>query len=247
LRNRNFAIGTTLITVVGAVLYGTLAMLPLFLQNLLGYTSEQSGLSISPRGIGSFLTIILIGKLVTKVDNRILTSLGFLALGYSCYLLGNLNLNIGMNNVIWPNILSGVALGMLFIPLSTLSFATLKTEELGNATGIYNLMRNIGGSIGISIISNSLSNRAQIHQASLVSHLTPYDQVYQQRLSDISHFLALKSGMVTAAQQAQTLIYSILVKQSVLWAFIDNFRAYFIICIALIPLIWLFKKVKPKG
>jgi len=242
--NKNFAVGVLLVTAVGAVLYGTLAMLPLYLQLLMDYTSELSGLSISPRGIGAFFTIILVGRLVNKVDNRILTVLGFIVLGYSCHILGNINLYIGMGNIIWPNILSGVALGLIFIPLSTLSFATLKNEELGNATGIYNLMRNIGGSVGISAVSNSLSTQAQVHQANMVSYLTPYDITYQQRLADIAQYLSLKSGTTEASQQAQGVIYGTLVKQASLWAFVDNFRGFFILCMILIPLIFLFKNVK---
>ena len=243
-KNRNFAVGTVLISVVGAVLYGTLAMLPLFLQNLMAYPAEQSGLTITPRGVGSFITIIIIGRIVNSIDNRLLVGLGFLLLAYSNYLLGNINLEIGMNNIIWPNALSGVALGLIFIPLASLTFATLENPEIPNATGIFNLMRNIGGSVGISAVVTLIADQAQLHQNYMVSNLTPYSHEYVQTLQALSGTLAVKLGSVNGAQEAQGLIYNTLVGQANLWGFIDNFRLFGIICFVLIPLVLLLEKPK---
>ncbi|OGI17886.1 MAG: EmrB/QacA family drug resistance transporter [Candidatus Melainabacteria bacterium RIFOXYA12_FULL_32_12] len=245
LKDRNFAIGVILMTVVGAILYATLAMLPLFLQTLMNYDAQTSGLTISPRGIGSFLTIVIVGRIfINRIDNRILVVAGFLMLGISNFMLGNINLNIGIGNVIWPNVLSGVGLGLIFIPLTNLTFSTLKNELISNGTGIFNLMRNIGGSIGISIVASLISRYSQIQQNYMVSHLTPYDPIYQQKLQVAGQYLSLKTGVVTATHQAHALFYGILVKQATLWGFIINFRLFGIICILLIPLIFFFQKIK---
>ena len=245
LKNRNFAIGVFLITVVGAVLYGTLAMLPLFLQTLLGYTAEKSGLVISPRGIGSFLTIIVVGKLVGKMDNRILIILGFILLGISNIILGNINLVIDMSTIIWPNILMGVSLGLIFIPLTTMTLGTLKNEYIANGTGIFNLMRNIGGSIGISGVTTYLSTYAQVHQNHMSAYLNPYNPVYQERFNSIVNYQSQYTDIVSATKQAQGIIYGILLKQANLWGFIENFRLFGFISLLMIPLVFLFKKTNP--
>lgn len=247
LKNRNFATGIFLMAFVGAVLYGTLAMLPLFLQTLMGYTAGLSGLTISPRGIGSFLTIVIVGKITGIIDNRILIISGFILLAVSNFILGNINFNISMSNIIWPNMLMGVSLGLIFIPLTTMTFSTLKNEFIANGTGIFNLLRNIGGSIGISAATSLLSTYSQIHQTYMISNLTPYNPIYQQQLHSATKFLALKSGTVLAAQQAQGLFYGILVKQASLWGFIENFRFYGLICLFLLPFVFIFKKEKNNG
>jgi MFS transporter, DHA2 family, multidrug resistance protein len=244
-RDRNFAVGIALITVVGSVLYGTLALLPLFLQTLMGYNAETSGLTISPRGIGSFLTIVIVGRiLINKIDNRLLVVLGFLLLGYSNLMLGDINFSIGISNIVLPNVLSGVALGLIFIPLSNLTFNTLSVEKIANGTGIFNLMRNIGGSIGISLVAEILSRFSQVHQTYLVAHTTPYDPIYVEKLQEAAQFFALKSGTVMGALQAQGLMYQTVLRQANLLGFVTNFRLFGLICFVLLPLILLFKKVK---
>lgn len=244
LKDRNFAIGTILITVLGAVLYGTLAILPLFLQTLLGYSAELSGFAISPRGVGSFLVIIIMSRIITKVDGRLLTAIGFVLLAYSCYLLGVLNLDISLDNVIWPNIINGAALGFIFIPLSTITFATLSNEEIAMGTGLFNLMRNIGGSVGISAVTTLLANHSQMHQSYMVSNLNQYNPIFRHYLSTASNYLSVHFGSVNAITKANGLIYNKLLVQANLFSFMDNFRIFSFLCLLLIPLIFLFKVPK---
>lgn len=246
-KDRNFALGTVLSTFLGAVLYGTLAMLPLFLQNLLRYPAEQSGIAISPRGIGSMLVIVLVGALSNKVDDRLLIAIGFGVLSLSCFMLGNLNFNTSMNSFIWPNILNGAALGFIFIPLTTITVSTITNKEMENATGIFSLTRSIGGSIGISIVSTFLSRNAQIHQNYMVSHISPTNPAYQERIHALTHFFASKTDIVSASKQSQAVIYSELIKQSNLWGFVDNFRLFGIICLVIVPTVFLVKRVKAKA
>ncbi len=247
LLNRNFAIGTALITVVGAVLYSTVALLPLFLQTLMGYTALQSGLTVSPRGIGALVAVFIVGRIITFTDCRILTGVGFTVLAGSVYWLGNINLDIGMANVVWPNIVSGMALGLIFVPLTTITMGTLENEQIGNASGIFNLMRNIGGSFGISAVTTYLARDAQAHQAVMVAHMTPYNTPFTQQLNQIQHYLTTYFTPVEAFQKAYGLLYGILIKQATLLAYIDNFRLLAILSLLCIPTVLLFKKVKIKS
>ncbi|HKP11421.1 MAG TPA: DHA2 family efflux MFS transporter permease subunit [Blastocatellia bacterium] len=247
LKNRNFAVGTALIAVVGLVLYGTTALLPLFLQNLLGYSALQSGLAVSPRGFGSMLAMILVARLIGLIDSRWLIGFGFGILGLSVIWLGGINLNIAPSTILWPIVISGLAMGFIFVPLSTTAVGTLRNEEMGNATGLYNLMRNIGGSIGISAVTTMLARGAQTHQVPLTSHLTPYDATFQQQLQAMTAKLAPQVGQVAAQAKAMAMMYGTVVKQAMLLAFVDEFRLLGLLCLLCIPTVLLLKRAKSRG
>jgi DHA2 family multidrug resistance protein len=246
LRDRNFLTGSVLITVVGAVLYGATALLPLFLQTLLGYPALQSGLAVSPRGIGSFVAMFLVGRLVGRVDARLLLLFGFLALGYSAYALGNLNLQISPMDVVWPNVINGLALGFIFVPLTTSAMGMLRNEEIANATGIYNLVRNIGAAAGIAMMTTFLARGAQEHQAVLVSHMTPYDTAYEQQLHGIESALTPYSGPYEAGRTAQAVMGAQLVRQATLWAYVDDFRLLAVMALACLPGLLLLRGLRHK-
>jgi DHA2 family multidrug resistance protein len=248
LKNRNFAIGTILITVMGVVLYGSIALLPLFLQTLMGYPATASGMAVSPRGFGSILSMLIVGRLVGRVDGRWLIMFGFAVLAYSTYMLAGLNLDIAMSNVVWPNIISGCAMGFIFVPLTTMAMGTLPNEQVGNASGVYNLMRNTGGSIGIAAVTTMLARGAQAHQSAIASHLTPYDPVFQERLRQIAAAIGLRGGGTGGAmQQALASVYGVVLRQSMLMSFIDNFRLLSFMCLLCVPAALLFKKVRARG
>jgi DHA2 family multidrug resistance protein len=246
LRNRNFGAGVILITTLGAVLYGSTAALPIFLQTVMGYPALQSGLALSPRGIGAFVMNFVVGQLVGRIRNRFLMFIGFTLLSVSCFWLANINLEMAMWNVVAPSVLNGVALSFIFTPLTTAATGHLRQAQMGNATGIYNLMRNLGGSFGIALVSTLLVRRAQVHQALMVSHLTPFDPAYVQELGTIAQALSSQSGPVQAQMQAQGLIYGVLQGQANLWAFVENFRLFGLLCLCCLPLILLFKKVRKR-
>lgn len=244
-RDRNFSTGTAIVTLIGAVLYATTALLPLYLQSLMGYSAYLSGLVISPRGIGAFIVALIIGRVIGWVDARILVAGGLATLGITCYQLGDINLGIGFMNILWPIVGTGIAMSAIFVPLSTLTMGTLHAEDIGNATGIFNLMRNIGGSIGISMTTTMLARMSQTHQAILVSHLTPYDPNYQHTLQ-IAQSLVLRTGAGITSLLPHQLIYNELLRQSLLMAYIDNFRWLGILCLFCIPTVLLFRKVEFK-
>jgi DHA2 family multidrug resistance protein len=244
--DRNFAVGTALMAAMGAVLYGSIALLPLFLQTMMGYPATTSGMAVSPRGFGSVASMLIVGRLVGKIDSRVMIIFGFSLLAYSTWLLAGINLDIAMSNVIWPNIISGFAMGFIFIPLTTTAMGTLPNSQLGNASGIFNLMRNTGGSIGIALVTTMLARGAQTHQAAMVSHLTPYDPAFQQRMQQIQGALGAHGGG-NVMQQAYMAIYGTLVKQSMLMSFIDNFRLLAFLCLLCIPGALFFKRVRARG
>src|SRR5216110_2342120 len=170
--NRNFAVGTSLMIAMGIVLYGTIALLPLFLQTLMGYPAVTSGMAVSPRGFGAIASMLIVGRLINRIRGRYLVMFGFTVLAYSIYLFSKINLEISISSIVWPNIISGVAMGFVFVPLTTMALGTLSNEQMGNASGVFNLMRNTGGSVGIASVTTLLARGVQIHQAAMVAHVT---------------------------------------------------------------------------
>jgi DHA2 family multidrug resistance protein len=242
-RDRNFAMGTLITCTYGFVLYAATAMLPLFLQTLMGYSALQSGLSVSPRGLGAMASMVTVGLLVRKIDARLLMAFGFALLGASTWMLGNISLEIGMSSVVVPNILNGFAMGFVFVPLTTVTLSRLRKQEMGNATGIYNLMRNIGGSVGIATVTTMLVRGSQIHQSTLAADAgSPLASGLARGLQ--ARLFSQGADMVTAQHKALGMIYRSVQQQSALMAYADNFRLIAILALACIPLLLLFQRVK---
>jgi DHA2 family multidrug resistance protein len=240
LANRNFAVGTSLMIAMGIVLYGTIAMLPLFLQTLMGYPAVESGMAVSPRGFGAITSMLIVGRLINRIRGRYLVMFGFSVLAYSIYLFSKINLEISISSIIWPNIISGFAMGFIFVPLTTMALGTLSNEQMGNASGVFNLMRNTGGSVGIATVTTMLARGAQVHQAMMVAHLTPYDPALQQRVGAMA-------ARGVATQQAYAGIYGTLVRQATLLSYIDIFRVLSFLCLLCVPATLLFERVKKKA
>lgn len=243
-RDRNFGVGTLITGLYGFVLYGVTASLPLFLQTLLGYPALDSGLAVSPRGIGSMLSMIIVGWLVNYVDSRVLLGCGFGILGYSTLLLTRVNLGISMSSVAFPNLINGFASGFIFVPLTTMTMGRLRNEEIGNAAGIYNLMRNIGGSIGIASVATFLVRGSQVHQNYLAANITASDPAVMARLQALETKLC-SAGIdtYTAHQKALGILYKVLQEQASLLAYVDNFRLLGTLSLLCIPLAMLFHRV----
>jgi MFS transporter, DHA2 family, multidrug resistance protein len=231
-------------TSLAAILYGTTAELPLFLQTLMGYPALQSGYAMSPRGIAALLTTAIVGRLVGRIRSRWLLCFGFTLLATSSFMLSDINLQVSMSSVIWPSVVNGIAISFIFVPLTTATMSQLGQQQIGNATGLFNLMRNLGGSIGIAFVTTMLARGAQAHQALMVGHLTPTDPVFRERLAAAQAVLARHGDPVQATSQAYSLIYSTLDHQARLWAFVDNFRLFGFLALGSIPLIFLFKRIQ---
>jgi DHA2 family multidrug resistance protein len=170
---------------------------------------------------------------------------GFLVLAYSTYILAGLNLDIAMSTIVWPTIISGFAVGFIFVPITTMAMGTLPNEQMGNATGLFNLMRNTGGSIGISAVTTLPSRGAQIHQAMIASHLTPYNRAFRQGLEHIQHSVGTSGA--TVSPRALAPVYGIVGKQVMLLSFLDDFRLLAFLCLMCVPVALFFKRVRAKG
>jgi DHA2 family multidrug resistance protein len=243
--DRNFSVGTLVTCLYGFVLYASTAMLPLFLQTMMGYSALQSGMSISPRGFGAMTSMVAAGLLVRYIDARLLMAFGFALLGYSTWLLGQINLAIGMNSVIMPNVVSGLAMGFVFVPLTTMTLSRLPKKEMGNATGIYNLMRSIGGSIGIATVTTMLVRGAQAHQNYLSANAGAGNPVTGGLVRGLqARLFSQGADMVTAHQKALGVLYRSVQQQAALMAYMDNFRLMAFLALLCVPLLLLFQKVK---
>jgi DHA2 family multidrug resistance protein len=246
-KNRNFAVGSLLIFAFGAAVYSAVTLLPLYYQSLMDYDALSAGLVVSPRGIGAILAMPLVGILVSKIDPRYLVSTGFLVFGICSLIWGNLTLQISPWSLLWPVIISGFSLGLVFVPLSVVSLGDLRPEQVGNGSGLYNLMRNIGGSIGISVVQTILTRHTQVHRSEMVHHVAPMSVNYQNTIQALTDFFSQFGSPVEATQQAIGRVGQILEKQAELWSYVDDFRYMAIACFCCVPLVWLLRKVRARA
>ena len=248
LKNYNFSLGSVLMFFAGVTLYSLTAVIPLFLESLMGYTALESGLAMIPRGLGALIAMPLAGRLVGKVPGRYLVAGGFLSFGAASYALAQLSLNLTPWILFWPLFFSGVAIAFMFVPLNTIALGALKPDQIGNASGIFNLMRNVGGSVGISMVTTLVVRRAQMHQNILVANLTPYDTAYQSGLQTMTTALSAHGeGLAVARQQAVGSMYHTLLTQANLLSYLDNFRLFALLCFACLVGALLLKNVKVHG
>jgi DHA2 family multidrug resistance protein len=242
-KNRNFTVGLILMTSLAAILYGTTAQLPLFLQTLMGYPALQSGYALAPRGVAAFFTTMIVGRLVGKIRLRWMLIFGFSMLAWSSFILSDINLQVSNLSVIWPSVINGMAISFIFVPLTTATMSQLAQYQIGNASGLYNLMRNLGGSIGIAFVTTMLARGAQAHQALMVGHLTAGDPAFARQFAAAKSVLGHQTDSVTATRQAYSAVYSLLDQQAHLWAFVDNFYLFGLLALGGIPLVFLFKRI----
>lgn len=243
-KDRNFSAGTIIQVVIQAVLYASLAILPQFLQSMMGYTAFLSGATMMPRGFGSMLSMLITGTLSNKIDNRLFVMLGLALIGGSSLVFGSLNLQISNMNIAIPNFFMGMGMGLSMVPIMNLSVDTLKNEQMTNATGIQNLLKNIGSAIGTSLVATMLTRFAQVHQYMLVGKMSELNPAFIERVQTTAGALSAYTEHSVAQYMAQYSYYGQLVKQSTLWAFIDSFRIFGVLCLAVIPLLLLMKKIK---
>ena len=244
--NRNFALGCTLIGLFGGVIYGIITLLPLFYQTLMGYTAQSAGLAVSPRGIGALLMMPVIGVLTTRIDSRWMIGAGFFTFGVTSLWMGGLTLEISQWSLLVPVIISGMASGMVFVPLSTTAMGTLANEQIGNASGLYNLVRNVGGSIGISLVNTLIARHQQIHRSELLHHLGQGRIVLEERLQSLQQTFG-SSGPGLADSRAWGSIERTLSTQSALWSYVDDFRYLGVACFCCVPIVFFLKQVRAKG
>ncbi|HYH01072.1 MAG TPA: DHA2 family efflux MFS transporter permease subunit [Terriglobales bacterium] len=254
LRDRTFAAGVFLITMIGFILYASLVLLPIYLQTLLGYPAYDAGLALSPRGLGSLCAMPIVGILTSKIDARKLLAFGFTLGAWTMYDLSGLNLNAGYWDIFWPQVLQGVALSCMMIPLMAVSVNRISKEKMGNATSIFNLMRNIGGSFGIAIMSTFLARRNQFHQNRLIEQIHLGDIGTQQMLQGMKGwFMSQGADAWTASRRALAGMYGVVQKQAAMLSFVEAFWIMAVMFVAMLPLLFVLRRqmhkeeATPKG
>ncbi|MFA5793464.1 MAG: DHA2 family efflux MFS transporter permease subunit [Candidatus Brocadiia bacterium] len=225
------------------VMFSSFIFLPIFLQQLMSYDAFQAGLAVTPLGIVSMFSMMAAGLLVNKINPKIIVVLGILSLATSSLMMSRFNLYVDPNAIIWPVIFMGAGLGMVMVPLVAMMYVTLPKTQVGDASSIFNVLRNIASSMGVAVMVTLLSRRAQFHQFRLIEHLSPFDATYQSYVHQASSLVAAKTGFASELA-ANGLIYQGLMRQAALFAFTDIFYISAIIMLCMIPLIFLLKRPK---
>jgi len=223
-------------------------LVPILLQTLLGYPSLQAGIAMAPRGMGSFIGMPMVGLLIGRLDARKMVATGLLVGGLTLLWLGQLNLSAGYWDFFWPQFVQGFGLSMLFVPLTTISMDPIPRERMGNATSLFNLMRNIGGSIGIAVTGTMLARQQQVHYAALGRNVDPFNPVARAMLDRLrAGFLAAGADSVTASQRALAAMSGLVHRQASIVTFVQIFRLLGLIFLLLIPLVLLMKRPTGHG
>ena len=243
-----YSAGVTLMTMMGFVLYGSMLLLPVFLQTLLGYSALEAGIAMAPRGLGSFLIMPLVGTVMTRFDPRKVLAAGLLGSSWSLYALSELNLQAGYWDIFWPQFIQGACLAMLFVPLTTATMDPISREEMGNATSMFNLMRNIGGSIGIASATTYLFRRQQFHTNVLGAHVNPFNPQTQTLLNGLqSTLMSRGADSHAAAQQDYGAVWGMVLRQASMISFVDTFRAMGLVFLLVLPLLFVMRRPKHRG
>ncbi|NCO84328.1 MAG: EmrB/QacA family drug resistance transporter [Nitrospirae bacterium CG22_combo_CG10-13_8_21_14_all_44_11] len=228
-------------------LFGSIVLLPIFLQTLMGYTATLAGVVLGPGGIATLIAMPVAGMLVTKMNPKLLLGSGIIIAAYSTYLMSLFNLSADFNTIIWPRVVLGVGMGFLFIPLTTMTMANVKKEDMANASAIYNLLRNLGGSFGVAFITTMIARRAQFHQVRIVEHLTPFDAAYQAASSKAAQLFQYRGVPASASADAGlSSVYHQLLRQASMLSFNDAFYLLGVLLVCTLPLV-LFMKTAKRG
>jgi MFS transporter, DHA2 family, multidrug resistance protein len=247
-RYRSYAIGTFIMTVVGFVLYGSTVLLPLLMQELLGYTATHAGITNLPRGMASFMCMPLIGYLTGKVDSRKLLAAGFLTTAVAMYRISLFSLGVASWNFWLPLTIQGAGLALIFVPLTTVTNDPVPKERMGNATSIFNLMRNIGASIGISIVETMQVRKAQMHINILGRHVNPANPQARQTIDGLrALFMSQGKDAATATRQAYAAVWGMVQQQAAMLSYNDAFGFLALMFLLMLPLIFLMRRPKKGG
>ena len=243
-KNRNFAVGCLLIFMLGIAIYVTVAILPLFYQEVLGYTALTAGIAVAPRGLGSMLGLPVMGMISHRLDNRWLLCAGFLVFGVCSITFANVNLGISPTTLLLPVMVTGFALSFVFVPIASMATNSLTNEQMGNATGIFNLLRNIGGSIGISMAETALIRRESFHQSMIAASVPRAGILFEQHTAQSSAYFGRALGHAAGQPAAMAAMYMQIERQAMLWSFVDVFRWTALIAFAAGGMVWLFRRVR---
>jgi len=234
LKNANYVTGLLLIFIVGMVLFATRALMPTMLQGLMGYPAKLAGLVTAPSGLGTMAAMLIVGRLTGKVDFRLLLGVGFAITAFSLWQMMHYTLVLSKSDIVWPGIVQGVGLGLVFVPLSAATFATLSPQMRAEGTALYSLVRNIGSSIGIALVQALLVRNTQIAHASLVTHVNAANPAVRDPASLYD----------MATQAGPALINNEITRQASMIAYVDDYRLMMLLTMAVIPMLVLIRPPK---
>jgi DHA2 family multidrug resistance protein len=238
-RDPSFTSGCIVMFFVFFNLFGSIVLLPIFLQLQMGYTSYQAGLVLGPGGLAALFTLPLVGKLITRVNPKKILAAGILICAGTTYAMSLFNLQTDFWTFVWPRVTLGIGMGCIFIPVTTLTLSHIPKENMGEATSIYNMIRNLGGSVGIAFATTMAARRSQFHQSRLVENLTPFDPSYIAAKMKAGSMLTAKGAHGIPADAG---IYRELMRQSNMLGFND---AFFIIAVTLLSVLLLVLLMQP--
>jgi len=245
-RNRGYAVSNLLMFMLGAILLGTTVLIPQFLQTLMGYTAQRAGEVLTPGGFAVLLLLPMVGILVSRVDARFLIAFGFTVSGLALLDMSQINLAINFETAIRWRIYQAAGLAFLFVPINTISYVGIPMRENNQVSGMINLMRNMGGSVGISFVTTMLARHQQTHQNFLVEHVHTGSQIYRNLVNGLTGALANSgSSSHTAANQAMGRIYQTVQQQAAVLAYKDIILALSLISFLSVPLVFLSKRNRP--
>jgi MFS transporter, DHA2 family, multidrug resistance protein len=243
--DRNFAAGSVIMLTVMIGFFSSMVLLALFTQKVLGYDAWTSGLVLAPGGVGNLLSLVLAGRLITRLDQRWLLALGCLLNAYATYEMSMITLGADYWALAWPRLVQGVGIGFIFVPLNTVALATISRERMGNATVLLNVVRNLGGAIGVALLTTLLARRSQEHQTTLVGHVDVWDPETVERLRGwTAHFVAQGADSFTAQRRAVGVLYQEVTRQAQLLAFADDFWLLFLLFCGSLVLLPMLSRVR---
>jgi MFS transporter, DHA2 family, multidrug resistance protein len=247
-RERTFAVSNLLMFMLGFALLGSTLLLPLFLQTLLGYTAQLAGMALSPGGFAIMVLMPIVGWLLSRYDARYLLLFGLSMLSFSLFHMTNFTLGIDFKTAVLARVYQAVGLAFLFVPINTAAYSYLPREKNNAASGLMNLARNIGGSVGISFVTTMLDRRTQKHLSDLMSHLTAANAQFQAMLRGIAQqLMAHGASSADAQKQAYAVVQNMVQRQAAVLAYIDNFYVLGFVILAMVPMVFLMKKTKSSG
>jgi MFS transporter, DHA2 family, multidrug resistance protein len=232
--DRNFSVGMLFIFIVGITYLASLALLTPYLQTLMGYPVVTAGLVMGPRGVGTMISMIVVGRLIRSVDTRLLLLTGLLLTAWAMYDMTGWTPNISEMTIVTTGFVQGAGLGFLFVPLTTVAFATLKPEQRGDATGLYNLSRNVGSSVGISVVSYLLVRYGQINHASIASHVTAVNHAFDNP--------AVRHALSPWTLPGRAALDQVIQNQAAIISYIDDFKLMMILSLIVTPLLLLLRR-----
>lgn len=247
-KNRSYATGVFMMTVLGFVLYGATVLIPIYLQQLLGYSALDAGWAMLPRGLGSFIAMPFVGLLMSKFEPRKLLFVGLGIAAFSLWWLSHINLNAGYWDVFWPQFVQGMSMGFVFVPLTTVTHDSIPKEQMGNATSLFNLMRNIGASIGIAMVTTIVARKTQTNTNILGANVTASNPAAGNMMEAAkAWFISQGMDATTATKQAYAAVWGEVQRQASMLSFIFAFRFLAIMFVLIMPLIFIMRRTRGKA